>query len=118
MDKPKYILFEHIGTEEKPIPPRYISTKRLDISLSKKEIWFQSMIVTDERSYITLKKFMDESKLFDPKIQPHMEYGTFKVIKEGKLLYLNGVNSRKFFKEAIDYLTLKKCDINLIKGLN
>ncbi|WP_158828779.1 hypothetical protein [Mucilaginibacter lacusdianchii] len=131
-----YIKFEHIGTEEKPIWPLIISTKKVEIPLSYSEVemlkqmgkkvikdedkaLFQKNIITNQISYQLFKDYIFKHIGFFTKKQPvNLEYATFKVSVEQRVFYLNSVNSWQFFAQAIHYLQKLKSDKHLINGLN
>jgi hypothetical protein len=135
VQKLNYIEFVHIGMEEKPVLPLIVSTTPVNTPLSKMEIHilkegygakkitnkekaiFQTAVVVDERTYLLFKNYIDTSSLVSLRNEMSTEYASFKIIEEGKLKYLNSVNSWTFFAQVGKYLKLKKCDGHLINAL-
>jgi hypothetical protein len=115
-----YIKFVHVGERIMPVHALNIclggtvprdSTELLQDTLSV------VTLVTDEPSYKVLEKYVADENFKFGKHPGRLEFGTFKIINEGKRFYLPDAGVTSFFKKMVKQLQLKKVDPLLIEAI-
>jgi len=75
-------------------------------------------VSTDEKSYKALSYYLYDANF---KIRPmsagKVEFGTFKIIEDGKRYYVPDLSVTKYFKKMVEYLKKKKADPQLVQAI-
>ena len=116
-----YTKFLHVGERILPVHTLNISYENGVIPTDSTEIINDTLsvvnIVTDEPSYKTLVDYLKNTNFKFSKHPGKLEFGTFKVIRDGRYFYLPDFSSPAYFKNMVKYLKKKKADANLIASI-
>lgn len=75
-------------------------------------------VSTDAKSYQALSDYLyDANFKIRPMSRGKVEFGTFKIIEDGKRFYVPDVGVTKFFKKMVEYLKKKKADQQLVQSI-
>ncbi|WP_295676067.1 hypothetical protein [uncultured Mucilaginibacter sp.] len=118
---PHYIKFLHVGE-------RILNVHTLNISYGTGEVPRDSVeiindtlqvisCVTDEKSFNTIADYIHDAKFHLSNKPGRLEFGTFKVIKDGRYFYLPDVSVTSYFKKMILFLKKKNSDPMLISAI-
>lgn len=75
-------------------------------------------VSTDAKSYKALSDYLyDANFKIRPMSRGKVEFGTFKIIEDGKRFYVPDVGVTKFFKQMVEYLKKRKADPQLVQAI-
>ena len=117
-----YIKLLHVGEHIMPVHTLNISTGDGHIRQDSAELLNDTLkavfISTDEKSYKALSYYLyDANFKIRPMFAGKVEFGTFKIIEDGKRYYVPDVSVTKYFKKMVDYLKKKKVDPVLVQAI-
>lgn|GEM_PF-2038296 len=117
-----YIKLLHVGEHIMPVRTLNISTGDGHIRQDSAEMLNDTLravfISTDEKSYKALSYYLyDANFKIRPMYNGKVEFGTFKIIEDGKRYYVPDVSVTKYFKKMVDYLKKKKADPLLVQAI-
>jgi hypothetical protein len=117
-----YIKLLHVGEHIMPVRTLNISVGDGHIRQDSAEMLNDTLkavfVNTDEKSYKALSYYLYDANF---KIRPmsagKVEFGTFKIIEDGKRYYVPDVSVTKYFKKMVEYLKKKKADPQLVQAI-
>ena len=117
-----YIKLLQVGEHIMPVRTLNISTGNGVIRQDSVELLNDTVKAvffrTDAKSYKMLSDYLYGINF---KIRPissgKVEFGTFKVIEDGKRFYVPDLSVTKFFKKMVDYLKKRKADPQLVQAI-
>lgn len=117
-----YVKLLHVGEHIMPVRTLNISTGEGHIRQDSAELLNDTLkavfVSTDEKSYKALSYYLYDANF---KIRPintgKVEFGTFKIIEDGKRYYVPDVSVTKYFKKMIDYLKKRKADPQMVQAI-
>jgi len=117
-----YIKFLHVGERIMPVRTLNISTGdgriRQDSVEALNDTLKAVFISTDPKSYKTLSDYLYGVNFkIRPAASGKVEFGTFKIIEDGKRFYVPDVSVTKFFKKMLEYLKKRNADPQLIQTI-
>ncbi|BAU53603.1 hypothetical protein [Mucilaginibacter gotjawali] len=116
-----YIKFLHVGERILPVHTLNISTGTGEVPRDSVEIINDTLqvisYVTDEKSFNILADYIHDAHFHLSSRPGRLEFGTFKVIKDGKYYYLPDVSATDYFKKMIRLLKKKDTDPMLINAI-
>jgi hypothetical protein len=116
-----YIKFVQVGEQIMPVHPLNISIGGGTVPRDSVELINDTLravsIVTDERSFNELSEFITYANFKIRRTGHKVEFGTFKVIADGRRFYVPDVSATKFFKKMVKTLKDKKADPQLISTI-
>ncbi|HZY38160.1 MAG TPA: hypothetical protein VFE53_16000 [Mucilaginibacter sp.] len=116
-----YIKLIHVGE-------RIMSVRTLNISTGDGRIRQDSVEAlndtlkavfysTDAKSYKFLSDYVDDARFKIRPLSSKVEFGTFKIIADGKRYYVPDLSVTLYFKKMVVYLKKKKADPQLIQAI-
>jgi len=115
-----YIKFLHVGEQIMPVHNLGISVGDGALPKDSAEMVNDSLqlisVVTDEKSFEAVNSYIEHAD-FKIKRSSKLEFGTFKIIDDGKRFYLPGVSVTSYFKKMVKYLSKEKADPQLIAAI-
>ena len=116
-----YIKFLHVGEKILPVHTLNISYEQGIIPTDSTEVINDTLrvinVVTDEPSYKTLVDYLKNTNFKFSKHPGKLEFGTFKIIRDGRYFYLPDFSSPQYFKNMVKYLEKKKADPALVTSI-
>jgi len=116
-----YIKFLHVGERILPVHTLNISFGYDDVPRDSVEIINDTLrvvsIVTDSVSYNTISDYVHHAKFRLSKSAGKLEFGTFKIIRDGKYYYVPDVSCTDYFKKLVKRLQKSHADPLLIKAI-
>jgi hypothetical protein len=116
-----YIKFLHVGEKVEPVYTLNISFQNGNIPKDKDEAVLDTLhirsIVTDEKSYYTILSYIKKTNFKYFRTTPRLDFGTLKIIDDGKYFYLPSYNTAIYLKNLVVYLKRKKSDIQVINAI-
>jgi hypothetical protein len=116
-----YIKLVHVGERIMPVRTLNISTGEGRIRQDSVEALNDTLkavfVSTDPKSYKALSDYLYEANF---KIRPargKVEFGTFKIIEDGKRYYVPDLSATRYFLKMVKYLKKKKADPQLIQTI-
>lgn len=116
-----YIKFLHVGERILPVHTLNISIGTDVVPRDSVEIINDTLqvisYVTDKKSFNAIADYVHDAKFHLSNKPGRLEFGTFKVIKDGKYYYLPDVSVTGYFKKMIVFLKKKNSDPMLISAI-
>jgi len=116
-----YIKFLHVGEHILPVHTLNISFETGDVPRDSVEIINDTLqvisYVTDEKSFNAIADYIHDANFHLSSNPGRLEFGTFKVIKDGKYYYIPDVSVTGYFKKMILFLKKKNSDPMLISAI-
>jgi hypothetical protein len=116
-----YIKFLHVGERILPVHTLNIVFSPGDVPTDPIEIINDTLevisYVTDERSFNNVAEYIHKANFHLSSNPGKLEFGTFKVIRDGTYYYLPDESVTKYFKNMIRFLKNKEADPTLIKTI-
>jgi len=116
-----YIKFLHVGERILPVHTLNISFETGEIPTDSIEIINDTLqvisYVTDEKSFNTISEYLHDANFRLSSRPGRLEFGTFKIIRDGRYYYLPDASVTGYFKNLIRFLKKKNCDPILIKTI-
>ena len=117
-----YIKLLHVGEQIMPVHALNISTGDGSIRQDSVEALNDTLkavfISTDQKSYKILSDYLYEANFKIRAVTTgKVEFGTFKIIEDGKRFYVPDVGVTKFFKQMVAFLKKKNADPQLIQTI-
>jgi hypothetical protein len=116
-----YIKFLHVGEQILPVHTLNISFGTGDVPRDSIEIINDTLqvisYVTDEKSFKAIADYVSDANFHLTGKPGRLEFGTFKIIRDGKYYYLPDVSVTGYFKKMIRVLKKKNSDPMLISTI-
>ena len=116
-----YIKLLHVGEQIMPVRTLNISTGDGHIRQDSAEVLNDTLravfVSTDEKSYKALSYYLYDANFKIRAAGSKVEFGTFKIIEDGKRYYVPDVSITKYLKTMVAYLKKKKADPQLVQAI-
>jgi hypothetical protein len=116
-----YIKFVHVGEQIMPVHTLNISTGDGIVPPDSAEMLIDTLkvisIAADAQSYKALSAYLYWANFRMRPVPEKIDFGTFKIIEDGKRFYVPDVSVTKFFEKMVAYLKKKKADPQLIQAI-
>jgi len=116
-----YIKFLHVGEKILPVHTLNISFGDADVPRDSLEIINDTLqvisYVTNEKSFRIIADYIHDANFHLSGSPGKLEFGTFKIIRDGKYYYLPDVSVTRYFKKMVKYLKKNNSDPLLISAI-
>lgn len=116
-----YVKLVHVGEHIMPVRTLNISVGNGTIQQDSVEALndtLQSVFVsTDIKSYKILSNYLDNARFRIKPAGGRIEFGTFKIIADGKRYYVPDISITPYLKKMIAYLKKKNADAQLVQSI-
>lgn len=116
-----YIKFLHVGEHILPVHTLNISYGTGEVPRDSVEIINDTLqvisYVTDEKSFKTIAEYVHDANFHLSSNPGKLEFGTFKIVRDGKYYYLPDVSVTDYFKKMIRFLKKNNSDPMLISAI-
>jgi len=116
-----YIKFLHVGEQIMPVHPLNITYGDGVAPRDSAEMINDTLqvisITTDQKSFEELSSYVSRSNFRIRRTGHKIEFGTFKIISDGKRFYLPDLSVTNFFKKMVKHLKSEHADPQLISAI-
>ena len=116
-----YIKFFHIGEKIMPVHMLAITYQQGEVKKDSAEMVIDTLpmrpVVTDEKSYWLVSRYLKKAGFKLGKRAGKLEFGTFKIIEDGKYFFLPDYSVTDYFKKMVMYLKKSNADPALVHAI-
>jgi hypothetical protein len=116
-----YIKFVHVGQRIESVRTLNITYEDGKVPRDSVEYLNDTLksvnVLTDQQSFHDLSRFLDKANYKMRRMSISLQFGTFKIITDGRRFYVPDISVTDYFERMIGYLKKKKADPQLITAI-